>query len=192
MTKKGTFPEFLDELCKDLGKHGTHKFHTAWQERQFDDSVNGLQKHDVVLIMDFAENYTCRKQCESQSYHWCQKQITIHPMMAYYYDSDDDGDNVKDLMIQKEAIVMITDDNKHDAHAVSVFENITLDHLRKKINITHVHEWTDGCPGQYKGKHALAGISMFPDRHQIPVTRNIFGGGHGKNPCDGGRWYSEE
>jgi len=131
--------------------------------------------------MDFAENYTCRKERESQAYHWCQKQITIFPMMAYYYSQDGD-----ELELHKEAIVAITDDNKHDAEAVSVFQGIAVKYLRtKKQGISFWIEWSDGCPGHFKGKNAFKELSKFPEKHSIPVQRNIFGEGHGKNPCDG-------
>ena len=134
-------------------------------------SVNGLKRYEVVIIVDFSEKYMCRKQCEIQSYHWCQNQISIHPMMTYYYDSDDDG---RDLVLKREAIVCITDDTKHDAHAVTIFENIALDYLKTKTQISHVHQWTDGCPGQYKGKHAFASLSMFPDCSTEDVKDVLF------------------
>ena len=151
-----------------------------WQQNQFQDSVMHLQKDEAVLVMDFAENYTCRKVREAQAYHWNQMQITLHPMMAYYYKKKGE-----EYELQKEGIIAITEDTKHDSFAVSTFEKVALDHLQKKTQVTRLHEWTDGCAGQYKGATAFANISLFPNDFGIPVVRNFFETSHGKSPCDG-------
>lgn len=49
------------------------------------------------------------------------------------------------------------------------------------VNVSALHQWTDGCPGQYKGKNAFHDIS----KKAIPVQRNFFTTSHGKNVCDG-------
>ena len=61
----------------------------------------------------------------------------------------------------KHAIVGISEDNKHDADAVLEFEKQTLDIVSKDIHIQikDIHQWTDGCAAQYKGKKSFADIN---------------------------------
>ena len=108
-----TFTNFFDNLCTALEPHAGHIFRASWQYEQFMDNVNNIKDDEVVTAMDFSENYTCRHGRETQSYHWNQKQITIHPMMLYYKQ---DGE------LKKDGYIAITDDLKHDARAVASFE----------------------------------------------------------------------
>ena len=129
------------------------------------------------MAMDFSENYTCRHGRETQSYHWNQKQITIHPMMLYYKQNGE---------LQKDGYIAITDDLKHDARAVATFEKEAICHVRDRgVDIKKIHQWTDGCAAQYKGCNSFAEISQADSKHGCSVTRNYFETSHGKGPCDG-------
>ena len=57
------------EFCQDLKKRVAHKFIADWQVKQFLDSIQALQRRKVAMVMDFAENYTCRLESETQAYH---------------------------------------------------------------------------------------------------------------------------
>jgi rRNA processing protein Gar1 len=84
----------------------------------------------------------------------------------------------------KHAIVGISEDNKHDADAVLEFEKQALDIVSKDIHIQikEIHQWTDGCAAQYKGKKSIADISL---RNKPSICRNFFETSHGKNICVG-------
>ena len=84
----------------------------------------------------------------------------------------------------KHAIIGITEDSKHDADALFEFENRALKILQEEVGLEReeVHEWTDGCAAQYKGKKSFGDISL---RKTPKVTRNLFKTSHGKNACDG-------
>ena len=171
--------KFFLSFCDDLQKRIAHKFRADWQTAQFQASISNIQRGHIVMVMDFAENYTCRLPAEIQSYHWAQQQATLHPMMLYYHDATED-------VIKKEGLVIITADNKHDTYAVAKFEEKAIAHLQQKnIAVSHIDQWTDGCASQYKGKRSFGNISCFNDVHGISVTRNYFETSHGKSPCDG-------
>ena len=83
--------------------------------------------------------------------------------------------------------LMITDDLKHDASSVAVFEKAAIDHARAKgVDLQAIHQWTDGCASQYTGKchTSFANISMAETVHKAPVTMKYFETSHGKGPCD--------
>ena len=71
----------------------------------------------------------------------------------------------------KHAIVGIIEDYKHDA--VLEFEKQALDIVSKDIHIQikEIHQWTDGCAAQYKGKKSFAEISL---RNKPSVCRIFF------------------
>ena len=133
------------------------------------------------MIMDFSENYGCLFQSEVQSGFFDRNQVTIHPMMVYYKVKEEDG--AREALV-KHAIIGISKDNKHDADAVLEFEKRAIDIVERDsgMQVKEIHQWTDGCAAQYKGKKSFADISL---RNQPSVCRNFFETSHGKNVCDG-------
>lgn len=79
--------------------------------------------------------------------------------MLYYIQND---------QVHKEGFIPMTDDLKHDAYAVSVLEKLAIQHLRSKdVDVHVIHQWTDGCPDQYKGRHSFAAISKSAELYGV-------------------------
>ena len=54
------------------------------------------------------------------------------------------------------SIIVTSDDLKHDSFAVKIFENKAFSTLLSEMpQLQTVHEWTDGCAAQYKGRNAI-------------------------------------
>ena len=175
--RKTDFKDFMTEFERDIKPIASHLFRASWQISQLDKCKESITQNDAVVIMDFAKNYTCRFQNEVQSAFWDSNQITIHPMMTYYLVKDADS-----LKLRKHSVIGVSNDLKHDAHAVLKFREVLYEKLKDEIqNLTMIYEWTDGCASQYKGKTAFADISN--DKHKI--QRICFETSHGKNVCDG-------
>ena len=126
-----------------------------------------------------AENYKCHFQDEAQSAHWSYQQATIHPIVAYYKCQDCDAP-------MHQSIVIVSDDTKHDYHAMQHFINITNEHLLKEgIQISKQIHFLDGSPCQYKSKMNFADASHGELDFGFPIEKHFFGSRHGKGPCDG-------
>ncbi len=82
-TNACTLTALVNLVVYDLESLGSHLFRAAWQQRQFAGFKTNIPPQSAVVVMDFAENYACSMQDEVQSYHWCQQQATVHPVMAY-------------------------------------------------------------------------------------------------------------
>ena len=121
------------------------------------------------LLRDYSSSF----RDESQNAFFDKNQVTLRPMMLYYKPPESP--------IVKHAIIAITDDSIKDASAVKVFESEAIAIAKSQINLHHVHEWTDGCSSQYKGKNSFFDLSV----SQHNVTRNFFETSHGKSVCDG-------
>ena len=163
----------------DLEELPGHLFRAEWQHQQMKLCIQGLQEDEACICMDYAENYQCRFQGEVQSAFFDQNQVTIHPMMAYYKERMENEE-----LLVKHAIIGITDDHQKGALGVKMFEKeaITIIEREKGKNLRTVHEFTDGCASQYKGKISFFDISK---QKEPDVTRNFFETSHGKSVCDG-------
>ena len=107
--------------------------------------------------MDFAQNYTTMYQDEIKSVHYGKQQITLHPIPCYYHNEEGE--------LVCEYVEILSDDINHDIYAVTAFMKRLVDHLRSKmIEVSHLIEWCDGAPNQYKLVHAFADISEEADK----------------------------
>ena len=138
-----------------------------------------MNDDEACLCMDYAESYQCRFQGEVQSAFFEQNTVTIHTMMAYYSQEI----NGKTVPV-KHAIIGITDDQQKDSGGVRAFEDAAIDIIQKQKGrkLEKLHEFTDGCACQYKGKKAFYDIAQ---RKSPQVTRNFHETSHGKSVCDG-------
>ena len=82
---------------------------------QFEECKKQLNVGDVMMIMDFAQNWTHHRQDEIQGRYWSQKQSTLHPIVVYYPCQE----NCNNLVCEE--LMMISDDLKHDGYAVNAF-----------------------------------------------------------------------
>ncbi|XP_071481542.1 uncharacterized protein [Diadema antillarum] len=181
----GSLKALVDELKNELVAYPSHLFEARWQQKQFALISSCPPPSAIVTVMDFAENYTCIMQEEVQSAHWYQSQVTVHPFVSYYNCENAKCDNTSSRI--REAVIVITDDNKHDHHAVNHFVRMVSDHLHERApKANHLIQFSDGCGAQYKSRTPLTDVSF--GTRELPfdtVERHFFGSRHGKNPCDG-------
>ena len=131
--------------------------------------------------MDFGENYACHHQDEAQGAHWHYEQVTLHPIVTYYH-CPTDGCNE----IVHESVIFISNDHKHDYHAVQYFVKKTNQYLlEQRLNICKEILFSDGAPTQYKSKANFLNLSMSKEDYGFDIEKHFFGSRHGKGPCDG-------
>jgi hypothetical protein len=54
------------------------------QYKEIRNLKENLGRTEVVVQMDFAENYTCSNVSEIQSAYWNPVMVTLHPVVAYF------------------------------------------------------------------------------------------------------------
>lgn len=180
VTKSGTHSLIVRELKDETQSLASHMFHASWQHDMYRNVTNDPPENTVIAVLDFAENYSCQSQDEVQSAHWAKDQVIIHPIVTTY-TCPDHGDHTV-----QEAVVIISNDLVHDAHAVHHFTELTVAHLRdnQKVPMQRIIEFTDGCSCQYKSKLPFADISFCENDLGVRLERHYFGSRHGKGPSD--------
>ena len=75
-----------------------------------------------------------------------------------------------------EAIVMLSDDLDYEHHAVHHFMEVTISHLKNQwcLNITKIHEWSNGCSTQYKGKRPFVDLSYAVGDFSLSRVKNYY------------------
>ena len=96
-----------------------------------------LQPDEVLVYLDFYENYNFIIQDEPQSYHWNKTYLTIHPVVIYYHANS---------IIHTKSYCFISDDLEHDSSFVNRVQFHLLNILREMLpQLKKVHYVSDGC-----------------------------------------------
>jgi len=181
-SKNNTVEALLSELTTDLVPFAKHLFNAKWKSEKFETLKKTLPENWVLFCMDFGENYACRHQDETQGAHWHYDQVTIHPIVTYYH-CPSEGCNE----ITHESLVFISNDHKHDYHAVQHFVKKSNQYLLEQQGLVFNKEihFSDRAPTQYKSKANFVDLSMAQEDFGLDIEKHFFGSRHGKGPCDG-------
>lgn len=139
-----------------------------------------LKQDEVLLIIDFSENYECKYNQEIQSSHFgaSKKQITLHTAVLYYKENQD----VKCL-----SFATVSESLRHDASVVWAHLCAILDEVQKILpDVKSIHFQSDGPTTQYRNKTNFYLFSHFANALGFKkASWNFSEAGHGKGPSDG-------
>ena len=176
----GTVNEVCENIKKQCQPLALHLFLTTVQRKFFQETKNN-PGDALVMVSDFAENYTTFYNREIGAAHWAREQITIHPIVFFYkcYDCQ----NPKPV---QENLICVSQDLNHDYHAVNLFQKESIAHLKQNRNVkfSKIEEFSDGCQAQYKSRNTFLDVSFSEDDFGVCRRRNFFSSNHGKSPCD--------
>ena len=78
--------DFIELCTAKIDNLTTHSYISKSQSKYLKNLKENLQRDEVIVLGDFAENYQFVTQDEIQGYHWNCAQCTLHPIMVYYKD----------------------------------------------------------------------------------------------------------
>ena len=100
-----------------------------------------LSENELIIILDFDENYYFVVQDALQGFHWENSQATLHPIVAYFRSSNGDLKHI--------SICVISDCLKHDQTAVNCFLTKVVTLMKQNVNnIKIIHYHSDDAPSQ--------------------------------------------
>ncbi|XP_050388651.1 uncharacterized protein LOC126820602 [Patella vulgata] len=181
ISKTATLGDLMKELVEDVLspiKNNTfiqHLFTAHWQYFQFACLRDSLPKGWILQVMDFAKNRSTFYENEIKGAFYSPSQITMHPVVTFYNSA---------AGTVRHSVIVFSDDNQHDYHAVDHFTKEVDQLLREHMEFQSVvvkSIFSDGCAAQYKSSGPLCDVSL--KGHKI--VRNYFGSEHGKADGDG-------
>ena len=112
-------------------------------------------------------------QDEIQSYHWCKKQCSIHPIVIYCMKEKLEGSS------------FLCDWNR-DVGFISQVIHQTVDHIKTHLfsSITKIYYFFDSCAWQYKNCKPFYNLCHPAEDFSISCIWKFFATSHGKSPCD--------
>lgn len=174
MTKE-KFLQYMEQQITDFTQH----VQRVW--RQYAESLKikkNLTVDEVVVIMDFAENYSCKSVNEIQSAYWNQNAVTLHPVVFYYKESGEE--------LHHKSMVIVSDEMGHNSSTVLTFIDKVVPEVQKCVpRVKKIHYYTDSPTSQYRNKTIFRVVANHEEIYGCRAVWNYFEAGHGKGPCDG-------
>ena len=112
--KEGTVGDALLKLQEKIPSFLQHVFIKRQQSLYFNETLKNLNEEECVIQVDFAENYSCSHQDETQTAHWSQEQVTLFTVAVWTKPVD-----CSDPVCESYAIV--SDDTDPDKKSVTAF-----------------------------------------------------------------------
>ncbi len=132
---------------------------------------------DIILQGDFAENLSYVVKDEIQSFHWENKQATLHPFVAYH--------RLADGTLEHCNICVVSDTKEHTTVTAYAFLSFVIPYLQTWFpDMKKIHYFTDGCAGQYKNKNNFINLCHHEEDFGFEGEWNFFATSHGKSACD--------
>ena len=144
-----------------------------------------LRIGQIVIQMDFAENFTAREWAKLiQGVHWAKNTTTIHTIVVYYVIEGLEG-------VQHKSFVYVSPVDQHNG--MFVFAILKLLFYRdlprffrgQDWDIDLVHYVTDGPSSQYKNRFMFWIVGNHKELFGCKAVWHYLETGHGKGPCDG-------
>ena len=170
-----TIDTLKDELNKEMNRVCRHIFNIRHQYRTLRYLRQELTHEEIIVHIDFSENYNCKYNKEIQSIHFgaSQRQISIHTGVAYTAGSCIPFSTVSDNL-------------KHGPSGIWAHLNPILEYLKDTTQTSIIHFISDGPTTQYRCKNNFYLLSkkVF-DLGFKYATWNFMEAGHGKGAPDG-------
>ncbi|CAH0545902.1 unnamed protein product [Brassicogethes aeneus] len=178
LSTKGEVLELLKESIKPFFLHVrniNHQFNAIQQIKE------GLKEHDVLIHMDFSENYNCKYSEEIQSAHFggSKPQISLHTVVVYFKQGN---------TLKRKCYCTISENLRHDPIAICAhLKPIIVDIKEKIVSLDNVHFLSDGPATQYRNRKMFFLIGTY--LQQLLSAKTIrwhySEKGHGKGAPDG-------
>nr|CAI5856331.1 unnamed protein product [Callosobruchus analis] len=167
--------QLIIQLHEDLEQLFAHERNIVHQYKAIKDLKQNLQEEDVLMHMDFSENYCTKYAEEIQTFHFggSRGQLSLHTVIVYLKNSKHSYCTVSNNITHSPAAIW--------AHLKPIFNGLPP-------GIRRVHFLSDGPVTQYRNKTMfyIVASKLFeevPDVEQF--TWNYTESGHGKGAPDG-------
>lgn len=174
--KQLSIEDFVNELSSKIWNLSNHHYISKHQSSHLRAIKDKLKIGELVILMDFSENYNFVVQDAVQGFHWENSQATLHPFAVYYVEEK----------LQCASICIISDCLRHDTVVVHISLVYVIEYLKKLVGeIKYIYYFSDGSVAQYKNYKNFINLCHHEKDFGMPAEWNFFATSHGKSPCDG-------
>jgi len=172
-----TLIELVDKMQTAMVRFKRHIFNIRHQfkmQRAVKEKVS-ISEENVILHIDFAENYSCKYGREVQSVHFGggHQQVTLHTGVLFTNGVT-------------ESFCTVSPNTTHNPITIWQFLDPVFLHIKAKYpTVKKIHFFSDGPTTQYRQKGHFYLLSTEIFKHFESATWHFSEAGHGKGAPDG-------
>ena len=117
--------EFVEMLVYSIDNLSTHSFVSRSQSRFLKARKEAMDDKTCIILLDFAENYHYLVQDEIQSFHWNKDQCTVHPVVIYYKNENNE--------LVHRCLCIISDDLDHETSFVWQLQKLVCEYIKNEL-----------------------------------------------------------
>lgn len=174
--KTWKYKEFVRIFQQDMTNFKKHVFNIQQQYKAYRMCIDNLAEGEVVMHIDFSENYNCKLSEEVQSHHFggSRNQVSLHTAVLY-------------IAQEKKPIscCTISSSLEHGPAAIWAHLEPILQMVINKYSVKVMHVFSDGPCTQYKQKKNFYLFDKYVSNYFMWGTWNFFEANHGKGAADG-------
>lgn len=168
------FLQYFDE------KFLMHSYIVRHQRQVFEAVLEKLPLDQVVLLMDYAMNYSHKSREAAQGEHFSPLGTTLFIVVAFR-KLPVGGDH----KLVQESHIFVSPDKKHDNPMVRLCTRAVIQWYRKIVRpFRHVRLVSDNCCSQLKCCEHLGHLNDIGREFGLTMSHLYSGEGHGKEQCD--------
>ena len=169
--------EFIAHFETQMNDFQAHVERVQLQYQVLKTLKEKLSLNEIIVQLDFAENYSCKSADEVQSAFFNKPSVTLHPTVAYYKNGDS---------LAHANYIIVSNELSHKASTVLTFLDEIMPHLKGLVpDLKKIHYWSDSPSSQYRNRFIFDMVANHKELHGVDARWNFFESGHGKGPCDG-------
>ncbi|GBN96229.1 hypothetical protein AVEN_174177-1 [Araneus ventricosus] len=178
ITQVESTEEFLDSFVGCMPNLTKHHFIAKSQSKYLKDMKLNIPQEECIVLLDFSENYSFIVQDAIQGFHWENSQATIHPLVVY-------GKNSENQLLTV-SMCIISDHTIHDTATVFSFQTAVIPSIKEKFPLVKkLIYFSDGSSAQYKNRKNFVNICHHESDFELKSEWHFFATSHGKSSCDG-------
>jgi hypothetical protein len=178
LDKKLGFQEFKKLFIEQFKLFKEHVFRIRTIYDQLKTLRASLSPTEVLIWMDFSENFSCTVAEQVQSAYWNPAAVTLHTAVMYYTDENQNSTH--------KSIVAVSNDLSHNAASVCAIIKKMMPGIMNTVpQLSKVYYLTDSPTSQYRNRSIFQMISYHQQDYGLPCSWMYLEAGHGKGPCDG-------
>lgn len=172
----------VTHLNESIPKYMLHLRNISHQYSSIDTVKKNLAVDEILIHIDFSENYCCKYTEEVQSAHFgsSKPQVSLHTVVVYYRKTDNSNSNI--------SYCTISNSLRHDPSAICVHLGYIFEDIKSLVpTIRHVNFLSDGPSTQYRNKKMFYLIATHINEQlgAETIRWHYSESGHGKGAPDG-------
>ncbi len=168
---------YVDVLVQKVDTVSTHHFIAKQQAAYLKRMKQQLKENEMIVLLDFAQNYSFIVQDAIQGHHWNNSMATVHPYALYYLNNG---------KLENQSSCIISDCLDHNVYTVYRFNKELIEYIKRQHPaVNRILYWSDGAASQYKNFKNMCNLGHHLSDYNIDAEWHFFATSHGKSPCDG-------